>query len=217
MLSIIRTAFRNYLAGQFRKPRGIAGLFAIRAMARHNSYVTRWTIENCEILPGDTVLEIGFGHGLGLLLSAERTNTKVYGMDFSLDMVHRAAHRYKELIHAGRLELACGAVDTAPFQEGMFHKIYSVNVACFWKEPLVELREIYRMLKPGGKAVCNFSEKGSEHSYKFQQSPVFIRFTGEEFAMLMTRAGFTGVQVVRKTGKKHAGHVSCCVIGQKAR
>src|SRR2546430_8544415 len=81
---------------QFGHPRGIAGRMAgwIMAHRSSNQQRNRWAVALLDVRPTDRVLEIGFGPGLAIAALASRTTQgRVYGIDHSEVMVHRASRR----------------------------------------------------------------------------------------------------------------------------
>jgi ubiquinone/menaquinone biosynthesis C-methylase UbiE len=177
--------------------------------------VTRQAINCCDIQPNDTVLEIGFGHGYGIIEALGKNAGKVYGLDFSKDMVKRAGKLLKEQIAAGKVELFHGAVAHAPFPNEKFDKIYAVNVIYFWEKPEQELAEILRLLKPGGRAVFYFTDRESINRHRFTQSSVFHKYTGEEFCSIVKNCGFSKVECETRENEQSPGNFGHCVIAYR--
>jgi ubiquinone/menaquinone biosynthesis C-methylase UbiE len=100
---------------------------------------------------GDSVLEIAPGAGY---LSIELSKLGTYaitGMDISNDLVEIARQNAKE---AGvDIDFQQGNVSNMPFREKVFNFIICVLAFKNFKEPLGALREMYRVLKPGGTAL----------------------------------------------------------------
>src|SRR5262249_49711069 len=108
----------------------------------------------------DHVLEIGFGHGKTLDLAAARVPEGfVAGVDVSEDMVGMAHQRCKKAIRRGLLEVKLGDSSSLPFPDDSFDKALCIHTLYFWKDPIRDLREIYRVLKPGGRFVLGFRAK----------------------------------------------------------
>jgi ubiquinone/menaquinone biosynthesis C-methylase UbiE len=110
------------IAAQFRKPRGILGYLIGKKMDRLNRAACQWTIDFLEPRASDTVLEIGFGTGSGLMMLSDR-------------------------VREGRIL----GIDISPYKDSMFDCVFAVNVMYFWDEPLLILKEIQRVLQSGGR------------------------------------------------------------------
>lgn len=97
----------------------------------------------------DDVLEVGFGTGMGLALARARGARLVAGVERSESMV-RAAHR-----QLGRraVDLRVGAAASLPWADATFSRALAVNGLHLWDWPLDGLREVRRVLAPGGRLV----------------------------------------------------------------
>jgi SAM-dependent methyltransferase len=207
----------DLLANQFRRPSGLLGLYAARFMIKNNADRIAWTFDMCNIRETDVVLEIGFGPGIGIAMAAARAKQgKIFGLDFSKDMVKKASRRNKALIAAGSVELKFGSLNPAPFPDIFFDKIFAVNVVYFWPRPELELGEIARMLKPGGRAVLYFSDRLFMDTVPYTNTGVFKKYTAEEFLPVISRCPFSSVRYESKVhmrmGKEFLGH---CFIAEK--
>ena len=86
-------------------------------IARTNQWMARRTIELLDVQPGDRVLEIGFGPGVGVqLLAVSASSGWIAGIDPSQEMVEQATARDAADIGAGRVELRRGSVERLPFE-----------------------------------------------------------------------------------------------------
>jgi len=104
------------------------------------------------IEPVDHVLDIGCGHGRSLTeLAARAPRGHVVGVDPSELMIEIATQRNRTLIDAARVDVVLSTVESLPFPDGVFDKAQCVHVLYFWKDIETSLREIARVLKPGGR------------------------------------------------------------------
>ena len=86
------------LFDQFREPRGLLGRLAGRFMSSRPSNQQRsvWTVERLELKPGDRVLELGYGPGLGIAAVLDRLERgEVVGVDHSATMQTMARKRLR--------------------------------------------------------------------------------------------------------------------------
>ena len=93
---------KHFIARQFRKPTGFFGSLVGKLMAKGNLPAIIETTARLELVDTDTVLEIGYGPGLGIsqILS---TNLKctMKGIDFS-EQMYKTAFKKKQKIHSGK-------------------------------------------------------------------------------------------------------------------
>lgn len=102
--------------------------------------------------PGETVLDIGCGNGL-LTLDLARAvgpNGKVIGVDPSEDMREPAVARCKEFEWA---DVIHGTANELPVQSAVVDKAVSVQVFEYLDDIPGAVREVFRVLKPGGRLV----------------------------------------------------------------
>jgi ubiquinone/menaquinone biosynthesis C-methylase UbiE len=201
------------VAQQFRQPSGIVGR-VLGFLFRMNREGIDWTIDQLEIQPTDHVLEIGFGSGLGIERAASlATRGRVAGVDFSQTMLEQATRRNAAAIDEGLVELCLGDVTALLYPENTFHKAFATNVIYFWKDPLSNLRELHRVLKPGGRLALYVIAK--ENLLKFKlvtQSGLYRLYTSEDLARLLTQAGFRRARFVTKPERQRTG---ICAIAEK--
>ena len=200
------------LAQQFRQPTGFLGLLA-GFFFRINLEGIDWTISLLEIQPTDHVLEIGFGPGHGIQQVARlATQGRVAGVDFSEAMLRQASRRNAAAITAGRVELCLGDASALLYPDNTFHKIFATNVVYFWKNPLANLRELRRVMKPGGRLALYVIAKEDLLKFKVTQTGVYQLFAGEELVRLLTQAGFHQARFVTKSERHRIG---ICALAEK--
>ena len=104
-----------------------------------------------DIHPGDTVLDLGSGAGLDVLLSARRTGPtgRVYGLDASPDML-TLARTNAEQAGARNVEFLHGRIEDISLPDGHVDVVISNCVITLSTDKPTALAEAYRVLKPGG-------------------------------------------------------------------
>jgi SAM-dependent methyltransferase len=141
------------LVAQFGRPSGVLGKLAGAIMARLDQD-DRWIVELLDVHPRDRVLEVGCGPGVALALLAERAfQGSVAGVDPSDVMLRQAARRNRAAIRAGRVELRRADAATLPYPTGHFTKACSIHSLYYWPSLEDGLRELHRVLAPGGLLV----------------------------------------------------------------
>jgi len=132
---------------------GTAGRLAGAVMARLNRDMERAAVDELAPEPG-AVLAVGFGPGVGIAeLVARRPGCVVAGVDPSPTMVAQARRRNLAAIDAGRVVLTRAGAEAIPWPDRAFSGVVAVNSMQLW-EPLDDaLREVARVLAPGGALV----------------------------------------------------------------
>src|SRR5258708_5323431 len=103
-----------------------------------------------ELKPGETVLDLGSGGGIDVLLSARRVGPtgKAYGLDMTDEML-ALVNENKRKAGVTNVEFLKGQIESIPLPDSSVDVIISncvINLAAD-KEPV--LREAFRVLKPG--------------------------------------------------------------------
>jgi L-amino acid N-acyltransferase YncA/2-polyprenyl-3-methyl-5-hydroxy-6-metoxy-1,4-benzoquinol methylase len=105
-----------------------------------------------DITPGETILDLGSGGGLDVILSARRTGPtgKVYGLDASPDMLTLAR---TNAARAGidNAEFLAGHIEDIPLLDGSVDVVISNCVINLSADKPRVLAEAFRVLKPGGR------------------------------------------------------------------
>lgn len=109
------------------------------------------TLDALDLQPTDHVLETEFRQGRAVERAARVvTCGTVTGLESSDTMTHAARRRCRRWIEQGRVKLEASSTWRLPFLDASFDKAYTVNTNWFWTNPARYVREIHRVLKPGG-------------------------------------------------------------------
>jgi len=155
-----------------------------------------------ELKQGETVLDLGSGGGIDVLLSARRVGPtgKAYGLDMTDEML-ALANENKKKAGAENVEFLKGEIEHIPLPDSSVDVIISncvVNLS--GNKPRV-IREAFRVLKPGGRfAVSDVVVKGEvpndiRRSMELWIGCVAGALEDTEFRQLLTGAGFTDVDI----------------------
>ena len=139
------------LETQCKKPTGLFGRLTLWRMNKSHSKLTDWGLTHIAIEPAFTILDVGCGGGRTISkLAARATAGKVHGIDYSEASV-AASRRYNaKSTHAGRVQIQQADVASLPFPAGTFDLVTAVETHFWWPDIPAALREILRVLKPGG-------------------------------------------------------------------
>ena len=156
----IRERFLAGTARQLGHPDGWRGQLVGRLLNRANRTFVGAAVEAADLAPGAVAADLGFGGGVGvrLLLDAVGPAGRVYGVDVSRTMLERARVRFADEWAAGRLELIEGSLVDLPLVEDSVDAIITVNTFYFLEDPRPALREIARVLRPGGRVVIGIGD-----------------------------------------------------------
>jgi SAM-dependent methyltransferase len=184
-------------------------------MNLRHSELTDWGLGHVSIEKGDTILDVGCGGGRTVRkLAAAATNGKVYGIDHSEESVRVARRINKRGVETGRVEIRQGSVSHLPFPDDLFDLATAVETHYFWPELLADMREVLRVLKPGGRLlIIAEAYKGGKRDKRIQQLAELTNMailSVNEHNELFCKAGYSDVRVFEKFDK---GWV--CGVGRK--
>lgn len=105
-----------------------------------------------EVLPGQTVLDLGSGAGLDSLLAARMAGPtgKVVGVDLCPEMTGKA-RRNAELLDQRNVEFVEAGVEKVPLPDGSVDLVISNGVLNLCPDKPAVLKQAFRVLRPGGR------------------------------------------------------------------
>ncbi|HEY6877341.1 MAG TPA: class I SAM-dependent methyltransferase [Polyangiales bacterium] len=170
---------------QLARPRGPLGRLLAPVLDRGNRTINLHVVGALELEAGHRVLEVGFGGGVGLALAlAHEPRITLAGLDPSSDMVERCRRRFGD-----RVELQQGVVESLPWPDRTFDRIFGVNVTYFWPDLRAALAELQRVLAPNG--MLAFGIRPPETLQRFQFAAAGHRvWTPAQYVEALGAAGF---------------------------
>jgi ubiquinone/menaquinone biosynthesis C-methylase UbiE len=164
-------------------------------MALETRALNRRVLEAVEPKPGERILEVGCGHGRTLRrLAAAAAPGEVVGVDPSAVMRRVAERHLRTLIGSGRVRIEAGEAARIPERDAGFDKAVSVHTLYFWPDLDAGLRELHRVLRPGGLLLLAFHTSENPETAGLPSSVYGLR-SGDEVAQAMGRAGFGDVSI----------------------
>jgi len=155
-----------------------------------------------DLRPGETVLDLGSGGGLDVLLSARRVGPAgiAYGVDASEDMLALArANAARAEVTNARFLL--GHIESIPLPDGHVDVVISNCVVNLSTDKPRVLREAFRVLRPGGRlGVSDVIADEDVHPVPRAEAESLIgcasgTLTAREYRELLDAAGFAGMSV----------------------
>ena len=155
-----------------------------------------------ELKPGETVLDLGSGGGIDVLLSARRVGPtgKAYGLDMTDDMLALARENQKK---AGveNVEFLKGEIENIPLPDCSVDVIISNCVINLSADKDRVLREAFRVLKPGGRfAVSDVVVRGDVPAEVRKSMLLWVgciagALREDDYAAKLKHAGFESVEI----------------------
>lgn len=161
------------------------------------------------LCPGETVLDLGSGGGVDVLLSARRVGSDgfVYGLDMTPEMVE-LAERNRVAAGAENVRFLEGRIEQIPLPDDGIDVVLSNCVVNLSPDKPAVLAEAYRVLRPGGRlAIADIATRGAlpeaiRGSLAAWAGCVAGALDVDELHALLVDAGFEQpeVQIVRSFG-----------------
>jgi arsenite methyltransferase len=176
-----------------------------------------------ELKAGETVLDLGSGGGIDVLLSARRVGPtgKAYGVDMTDEMLELARRNQQE---AGveNVEFLKGTIEGVPLPDDSVDVVISNCVINLSADKPAVFREAARVLRPGGRfAVTDIVADPDMHQATRQDMAQWTgciagALTEGEFRRELESAGYEGVEV-RETHRVHEQAGSAIIRARRAR
>ncbi len=152
--------------------------------------------------PGETVLDLGSGGGLDVLLSARRVapGGVAYGVDMTDEML-AAAERNRSAAGVENARFLKGTIDSVPLPDASVDVVISNCVVNLAGDKAAVAREMHRLLRPGGRlaisdmvALQPLPEQAAADPARWS-SCISGALTVEQYERLLGEAGFDGLEV----------------------
>jgi len=186
---------------QFELPRGLAGMVTLMFMNRGHKSIYDNVAKALELRAEDSLLEVACGNGHFIKNYASHVHS-VAGLDLSELCVKLAAKKNKKRIIAGSGEFVLGEATQLPWEDNKFTAATSMGGIMMFPKPVERLKEMYRVLHPGGRAVVCIewnAEDGKDHSKLFKKYGMKL-WTEDDVRNMLKEAGFADITITYAKG-----------------
>lgn len=171
------------------------------------------------IRPGEVILDLGSGAGIDCLIAAKKTGPEghVIGVDMTPEMVEKARANAAE-VGAGNVEFRLGEIEHLPVADSSVDLVISNCVVNLASDKHQVFKEIFRVLKPGGRVAI--SDTATLSPLPLEMRDFVSTFIGcgdntllvDEYASVVEGAGLSEVNVVDAGSSWVSGcdTSSCC-------
>ena len=119
-------------------------------------------------------------------------------------------------IAAGTAEIVQGDASQLPWEDNRFSVATTMGSFIGFPKPLESLNEMYRVLRPGGRAVVSIeinAEDGKDHSKEIKKYGMWV-WTEDEVRAIMKEAGFSGISITYEKGPGMPKMMFACGVKQ---
>ncbi|HUQ21373.1 MAG TPA: arsenite methyltransferase [Gemmatimonadaceae bacterium] len=155
-----------------------------------------------ELTPGETVLDLGSGGGIDVLLSAKRVGPtgKAYGLDMTDEML-ALANNNKQKAGATNVEFLKGEIENIPLPDNSVDVIISNCVINLSGDKQRVIDEAFRVLKPGGRfAVSDVVVRGEVPDDVRRNMELWVGCVAgaleeKEYERMLAKSGFESIDI----------------------
>lgn len=164
-------------------------------MNQRHADLTEWALEHAGPGPHPAALDIGCGGGRTLQrLAGIPGTTVVHGVDYS-----EASVTASRKFNSPQITIQQASVSQLPFPDAAFDLITAVETHYYWPNLPQDLREVHRVLKPGGTfLIIAEAYRGRSFNLLYHASMKLIGgayMTHEQHRDLLVQAGFGDVEI----------------------
>ncbi len=156
---------------------------------------TKELIELAQFSPDMRILDVGCGVGGSTRRLSHETGCKVTGVDLSDEYID-AANRLTELLNMqDNVKFTAASALELPFDDNSFDGTWSIQMNMNVEDKLGWLKELYRVLKPGGRAVLYevFENKNAPIYFPVpwaQDSSMSFLISSDSYRQIISTVGF---------------------------
>jgi ubiquinone/menaquinone biosynthesis C-methylase UbiE len=186
---------------QFELPRGFQGRFLFIGMNMGHKSIYENVARVLELKPEDDLLEVGCGNGHFIKNYASHVHS-VAGLDLSELCIKLATKKNKKRILAGSAEFVQGEATQLPWENNKFSVATSMGSFMIFPKPVESLKEMYRVLRPGGRVVVCIewnAEDGKDHSKDVKKYGIQL-WKEDDVRNMLKESGFSDIAITYAKG-----------------
>jgi ubiquinone/menaquinone biosynthesis C-methylase UbiE len=201
---VVLLAVISYVLLQARKPDKWFGRIFVRLMNRGHERMTDWGLDQVAIESDFNILDVGCGGGKTLRkLAAMASRGRIYGIDYAEGSIAVSRQYNAQLIEADRVVVRKASVSQLPFPNDTFDLVTAIETQYYWPDLEGAMREILRVLKPGGRLVV-IAETYKGGKYDWLKWPVMWLLRSSHLSVvdhreLFASAGYVNVEVCEES------------------
>ncbi len=188
---------------QISLPRGFAGRITFIFMNVGHKSIYKAVTKFLEPRPEDDLLDVACGNGHFLKKYASHVHS-VAGLDLSELAVKIATKKNKERVAARTAEFIQGDASKLPWENNKFSAVTSMGSFTGFPKPLESLKEMYRVLRPGGRAIISLewnAEDGVDHTDIIKKYEMKM-YKEEDIRNMLKESGFSEISINYGKGLK---------------
>ena len=202
----VALALISYVLPQVRKPDRWFGRVLARAMNKGHERMTDWGLHHVTIESRFKVLDIGCGGGATIQkVAAIADEGMVYGIDYAEGSIAVSRDLNSRFIEAGRVVIQKASVSRLPFLDDTFDLATAIETQYYWPDLRGDMREILRVLKPGGKLVV-IAEMYKGGKYDWVKWPIMwllrsAHLSVSDHRKVFASSGYVNVEIFEENSK----------------
>ena len=180
-------------------PRGFVGWIMGWIMPIFHDSIYKLVYPVLDLQSQDSLLEVACGSGHFLKKYASNVKS-IAGLDLSDVMIKIAKRKNRDRITAGTAEFVQGDAAKLPWNNSTFSVVTSMGSFIGFPKPLESIKEMCRVLHPGGRAVVSIEwnvEDGMDHSKMVKKWGIKL-LSEQDIRSMMIQAGFSDISFTYK-------------------
>ncbi len=191
-MGLVRSFF-----SQCARPEGFLGRIMLRFMNFGHAPLSNWGLSLVEIHNGWTMLDIGCGGGATLKRLQKRSkDARVYGIDISEESVAKAKKVNAKVLDK-QVFVTQGSAEELPYEDNKFDLVTAVETVYFWPNLPNCLKEVKRVMKPGGYFAIMVEVLESDSVWTNVVDGM-TAYSPEQLKEMLDGAGFVNTEIHRK-------------------